>query len=94
MLGILIAVSVTRLIAKSIRGSLKLAQRSSQMAREIEVLIAESVTRVDEDSVLAEDVDSTMHDIVMSIRLALCRSHHERYFGGVRRAESQYFTNW
>ncbi|MGL9751550.1 MAG: hypothetical protein ACR5LC_11075 [Symbiopectobacterium sp.] len=61
MLGMLIAVSVTRLIAKSIRGSLELAQRSSQEAREIEALIAEFVTRVDEGSVLVEKAGSAMH---------------------------------
>lgn len=44
-----------------------LAQRSSQAAREIEALIAESVTRVDEGSVLVEKAGAAMHDIVMSI---------------------------
>ncbi|MCW2484100.1 methyl-accepting chemotaxis protein, partial [Candidatus Symbiopectobacterium sp. NZEC135] len=44
-----------------------LAQRSSQAAREIEALIAESVTRVDEGSVLVEKAGTAMHDIVMSI---------------------------
>ena len=44
-----------------------LAQRSSQAAREIEALIAESVTRVDEGSVLVEKAGSAMHDIVTSI---------------------------
>lgn len=44
-----------------------LAQRSSQAAREIETLIAESVVRVDEGAILVEKAGTVMHDIVASI---------------------------
>ncbi|MCL2897696.1 methyl-accepting chemotaxis protein [Brenneria tiliae] len=44
-----------------------LAQRSSQAAREIETLIAESVMRVDEGASLVGKAGSAMHEIVTSI---------------------------
>ncbi|PWC09313.1 methyl-accepting chemotaxis protein [Brenneria corticis] len=44
-----------------------LAQRSSQAAREIETLIAESVMRVDEGASLVAKAGSAMHEIVTSI---------------------------
>ncbi len=44
-----------------------LAQRSAQAAKEIKVLIDESVSRVKQGSVLVEDSGATMQDIVRSV---------------------------